>query len=305
MDKLQDESLNDILVTICVSTYNRPEGLDKILNCLTQQTHKNLQIIVSDDCSPNKSVASVFARHASRDKRMEFYLQETNLGYSKNLKFLVSRAVGDYVMWCDDDDWYDQDYVQKCLAALLSNKPALTAFPYYSEADENGEKISGYPDQSKLLDRLAHGNRYFRMLAYLFRYDGYGYCNIYYGLHRKTVLSWFDPEEFLSKFGSGLDQEFGMKLVSLSPVAVVREELLKKTVNNEKQYEQKDSPNSSGSTLKELCAKGGLQVASCARAVANYSRLLKPHQSLLIFLISPIWILSVILINGLKRFSRA
>ncbi len=40
------------LVSILIPTYNRPEGLRRALKCITGQTYKNLEIIVSDDGYP-------------------------------------------------------------------------------------------------------------------------------------------------------------------------------------------------------------------------------------------------------------
>lgn len=293
------ENPDNILVTICVTSYNRAEGLAKVLNCITQQTHEKLQIIISDDCSPDKNVSNVIASYAERDPRIKYYIQKENIGYFKNLKTLLEKSVGDFVMWCDDDDWYDRTYVQKCLAELLKNKMSSTAFPYYFEADESGEKNTSYPNQVKLLERLNHKNTYLRLLAYLFTYDGYGYCNVYYGLHRRAALSWFNPENF----GLAIDMDFGMKLISLSPVALVRETLYKKTVGNEKKY--LTLQKSKTFKLMGLYTKTTLLLKDNISRVIGYCRLLRPHQSLFILIFSPIWLASLIFNSANKYVTRS
>ncbi|MBU4370171.1 glycosyltransferase [Patescibacteria group bacterium] len=45
---------NQQLVSVGIPTYNRPESLRRTLECITSQTYKNLEIIISDNCSPNQ-----------------------------------------------------------------------------------------------------------------------------------------------------------------------------------------------------------------------------------------------------------
>ena len=47
------------LVSIGLPTYNRPENLEKALKCITNQTYKNIEIIVSDNASPNYKVQEI------------------------------------------------------------------------------------------------------------------------------------------------------------------------------------------------------------------------------------------------------
>ena len=44
------------LVSVGIPTYNRPEGLRRTLECITKQTYKNLEIIVSNNCSSGPEI---------------------------------------------------------------------------------------------------------------------------------------------------------------------------------------------------------------------------------------------------------
>jgi glycosyltransferase involved in cell wall biosynthesis len=286
----------DILVTICVTSYNRAEGLDKTLLCLTQQTHKKLQIIVSDDCSPDKNVKKIIVSHAERDQRIKYYLQNKNLFYFKNLKFVLDKADGDFVMWCDDDDWYHPAYVEKCLSALLQDDEAITAFSYYNEADEFGKIDTNYPNQAILLERLTNKNTVFRLLAYLFAYNGYGYCNIYYGLHRRSILSWFNPE----KFGMALDMDVGMKLISSKPLALVREYLYKKNVSTKKEYSQSALHANADTSYKVFFLKISSILITYSSRVIDFCKILRLDHSIIIAFFAPIWISSLIVISAAR-----
>ncbi len=291
---------DDILVTVCVTSYNRAEGLDKVLLCLTQQTHKKLQIIVSDDCSPDRNVKKIILSHAERDQRIVYYIQNQNLFYFKNLKFVLDKVAGDFVMWCDDDDWYHPDYVKKCLSAMLQDDAAITAFSYYIETDEFGEKSTTYPNQAILLERLANKNTVMRLLAYLFTYNGYGYCNIYYGLHRRSILSWFNPE----KFGVAVDMAVGMKLISLTPLALVREYLYKKNVGTKKEYLQSALYTKADATYKVIFFKISSILITYSSIVIDYCKILRLDHAIIIAIFAPIWISSLIAISAAHFFKK-
>jgi glycosyltransferase involved in cell wall biosynthesis len=291
---------SDILITICVTSYNRAEGLDKVLTCITRQTYKKLQIIVSDDCSPDENVKKVILRHAEKDQRIEYYIQNQNLLYFKNLKFVLDRACGDFVMWCDDDDWYHHAYVEKCLSALLQDDSAITAFSYYNETDEFGEIDTTYPNQAILLERLTHKNTVIRMLTYLFAYNGYGYCNIYYGLHRRSILTWFNPE----KHGMALDKDVGMKLISLRPLALVREYLYKKNVGTKKEYLQSDQHTNNDTKYNAFFLKFSSVFINNSSRVFDYCKILRIDYAIIIAVFSPVWLLSVTVISAAHFFKK-
>lgn len=285
------------LVTVCVLSFNRPRLLDRTLACITKQTHKNLQIIISDDCSSDVNTSKVIKSYAEKDRRIKYYIQKKNLFIFKNLKFLFDKVEGDFIMWCDDDDWYDPTYIQKCLSSLMSDENALTAFSYYLEADEFGEDVDSYPNQIKLLERLTNNNTYLRLLAYLFTYNGYGYYNIYYGLHRKQILSWFDP----LKFSFAVDADVGMKIISLGHIALVREHLFKKTVLNQKEYILNISSSLSESSFMEFSRKVYSMLIDPLIRIREYCRILPLNYSFFIIALSPFWVLSIYILS-LNRF---
>lgn len=101
------------LVTIGISTYNRggsylPQALDSAL----AQTYPNLEVIVSDNCSPDGTPA-VVARRA--DERTRYFRHETNIGANNNFNFCLEQAHGDYFLLLHDDDRVDPDFVESCI----------------------------------------------------------------------------------------------------------------------------------------------------------------------------------------------
>lgn len=101
-------------LSIGIPTFNRPDGLKRMLYCTTNQTYKNLEIIVSDNCSTNLEVAQVVLQFLDKDKRILFYQQKENIGAIKNFQFVLKKAKGKYFIWlADDDELKDEDYLLK------------------------------------------------------------------------------------------------------------------------------------------------------------------------------------------------
>ncbi|PMB10264.1 glycosyl transferase, partial [Fischerella thermalis CCMEE 5328] len=65
------------LVSIITPTYNRPDYLKQALKSAISQTYQNIEIIVSDNCSPENPQAIV---ESFNDPRIRFSRNETNLG---------------------------------------------------------------------------------------------------------------------------------------------------------------------------------------------------------------------------------
>ncbi len=115
------------LVTIGVPAFNRAEGLRRTLDGITKQTHKNLEIIVSDNGSPDERVEQIMQEFLASDSRIQYFRQTQNKGESFNFKFVRGRASGRYFMWAADDDYFESSrLVEKLLEAVQNN---ILAFP--------------------------------------------------------------------------------------------------------------------------------------------------------------------------------
>ena len=101
------------LVTIGIPTYNRAEGfLKKALQSAVEQTYKNLEIIVSDNCSTDhtKSLVNGFS-----DTRIRYVKHPRNIGANNNFNFCVDNAKGEYFLLLHDDDLIDPDLIETCM----------------------------------------------------------------------------------------------------------------------------------------------------------------------------------------------
>ena len=102
-----------LLVSILLPIYNVEAYLQKCLDSIIRQTYTNLQIVLIDDGSKDKSLA-ICQEYATRDKRIEVFRQE-NQGVATTRNHLLEKVKGDYVLFVDSDDWIEADMVESLL----------------------------------------------------------------------------------------------------------------------------------------------------------------------------------------------
>ena len=126
------------LVTVGIPTYNRPEGLERTLASITNQTYQYLEIIISDNFSERPEVLTIIKKYADQDKRISYYVQEKNISIVPNFQFLLDKAQGEYFMWAADDDNWDANFIEVCVKSMEGNKDVVLCMTDLKLVGEDG-----------------------------------------------------------------------------------------------------------------------------------------------------------------------
>ena len=97
------------LISIIVPVYNVEKYLSKCLDSIINQTYKNLEIILIDDGSTDKS-GEICDKYKNEDKRI-IVIHQLNGGVSAARNTGIGVAKGRYILFIDSDDWIEKDYV--------------------------------------------------------------------------------------------------------------------------------------------------------------------------------------------------
>jgi len=124
-------NVDNPLISVGIPTYNRPEGLRQTLGYITGQTYKNLEIIISDNCSPGEETQNIIRKFLNEDSRVKAFRQDINKGAVFNFNFVLKAATGKYFMWAADDDLWDKNFIEVLCKLLLENKSAVIAMSNY------------------------------------------------------------------------------------------------------------------------------------------------------------------------------
>jgi len=170
------------LVSVGIPTYNRPEGLRRTLRCITGQTHSNLEIIISDNCSPGAETEMVAREFMKGDHRIQYFRQAENKGATFNFDFVLRKATGEYFMWAADDDLWEPTYISSCVKALDDNPRAVLCTTAAVSINREGDSIGMYDEDIDTvgLDTLS---RLAKVIKGMTRHTSF------YGVTRREVTS--------------------------------------------------------------------------------------------------------------------
>ena len=117
---------NLIKVSVCMITYGHEKFIEQAVNgILMQETDFEVELIISDDCSPDDTSAVVekILKNHPKSSCIRYLKREKNLGILKNLELALNAGKGEYVAFCDGDDyWIDPLKLQKQVDFLDNHK---------------------------------------------------------------------------------------------------------------------------------------------------------------------------------------
>lgn len=128
-------------IDILLTTYNtKIEYLRMQIDSILNQTYKNFELIISDDCSTNQEVKEVLKEYEKKDNRIKLYFQEKNLGYTKNFEFVLTKSNANYICFSDHDDIWYSNKVEKSIK-ILKEKNVDLVYCDAKQIDEKGNVI--------------------------------------------------------------------------------------------------------------------------------------------------------------------
>ena len=149
-------------ISIVVPVYNMEQHLERCVNSLIKQTYSNLEILLIDDGSKDKSL-QLCHEFARMDYRIKVFHKE-NGGLSDTRNFGVAKATGNYITFVDSDDDIEKNMIE-VLYKIIKNNDA--------EVSECNMKIC-YPSHVQLFSQ----EKYVDVL------DRKGYLKEYLTMHK-------------------------------------------------------------------------------------------------------------------------
>lgn len=107
------------LVSIAIATYNGEKYLRKQLESIYNQSYKNIEVIVCDDCSTDKTIEIL--REYEKKYGLKIFINEFNLGYVKNFEKAISLCNGNYIALSDQDDIWLEEKIEILIKEIGNN----------------------------------------------------------------------------------------------------------------------------------------------------------------------------------------
>jgi glycosyltransferase involved in cell wall biosynthesis len=92
--------------SICIPAYNRARHLPALLDSILAQDFPDFNIVICEDCSPERGqISEIIHRYSTEHPGVFLYHQnERNLGYDGNIRQLIEKATGEYCFFMGNDD---------------------------------------------------------------------------------------------------------------------------------------------------------------------------------------------------------
>lgn len=135
-------------VSIVVPVYNVEKYLDRCVQSLLNQTLKDIEIILVDDKSPDNSPA-MCDEYALKDSRIRVVHKSKNEGLGMACNSGLEVASGEYVAFCDSDDWVDNNMYQ-VLYDTATRENAQIVYSGLKRVDGEGNILGYLPHRDRI-----------------------------------------------------------------------------------------------------------------------------------------------------------
>ena len=211
------QSENDQLVSICVPAYNSGQYITETLDSLINQTHNNIEIIVSDNASTDNT-ENIVGKYLKQDKRIRYYRNDENIGYANNIKNAVSHAKSNIIAIYHADDVYHPEIIARELSLLEADSRIGGVFAHpavFSGNSQRAERKSFYTTLAKRApyhqELSAIVGDYDEYLPILLEYGNFFACPSFMTRRDKFL----DIGGFTERYPSNEDLELWIKYLEL------------------------------------------------------------------------------------------
>lgn len=130
--------MNTPVVSIITPTYNSAEFVAETIDAILAQTFQDWEMLITDDCSTDRT-RDIVQAYADKDERIRLFKLEKNSGAGAARNNSLHHAAGRYIAFCDSDDRWTPDKLEKQLAFMKEKDCAVSYTSYYT-CNEAGER---------------------------------------------------------------------------------------------------------------------------------------------------------------------
>lgn len=128
------------LISVIMPAYNAEETLCTAIDSVLAQTYSNLELVVVNDCSTDKTL-DILKRYSEKDLRVRVISNDVNSGVSKTRHRAVKEAKGEWLAFLDSDDAWVENKLEVQIK-LMKEKNAQLVFSGSQFMNEDGELIN-------------------------------------------------------------------------------------------------------------------------------------------------------------------
>lgn len=125
------------LVSVIIPVYNVEHVIEQTINSVLQQTYRNIEVVLVDDCSPDNS-ARIIHEIMDKDERIRYFKLEKNSGAAVARNRAITESRGRYIAFLDSDDMWESNKLEKELA-LMKERDCAFVYSAIKMVDKDGK----------------------------------------------------------------------------------------------------------------------------------------------------------------------
>ncbi len=122
------------LVSIITPSYNSAPFIAETINSILNQTYSNWELLITDDCSTDNTI-EIVKQYIEKDSRVKLFQLDKNQGAGICRNNSIKEAKGKYIAFCDSDDLWMPQKLEKQLA-FMEQKDCTLSYSSYMTCDE-------------------------------------------------------------------------------------------------------------------------------------------------------------------------
>lgn len=194
------------LISVIMPVYNSEKYMKKTITSILDQSLKNIELILVDDCSTDSSI-SIAKKFEKNDARVRVILQEKNSGPGAAKNKGISVAKGTYLTFCDADDWIESDMYKVLFDNIEYYRGDVAICGIVQEFLDVNEKII-YCKNAFLVNQFINGElEAVKIIPELDRAKVFAYA--WNKLFKNTIVSQYNIKFSDKKFGEDYDFVIG------------------------------------------------------------------------------------------------
>lgn len=129
------------LVSVIIPTFNVEKYVASTINCAVNQTFKDVEIIVVDDCSSDRTV-DIVKEMMKEHGNIKLFVQPRNMGAAEARNRGLTEAVGEYVAFLDSDDLWENNKIELQMEDMARHSIGFS-YTTYDLVDGEGKRMKG------------------------------------------------------------------------------------------------------------------------------------------------------------------
>ena len=143
--KSQPPNVRPPRLSIGLPVYNGERYLRETLESLLAQTWSDFELIISDNCSTDKTEA-ICHEYAEKDARIRYIRLPQNNGAVANFNSIVAHAKGEYFKWAAHDDMCAPTFLERCVEVLDKDSSVVLCHSETGLIDNAGQPLQPFDD---------------------------------------------------------------------------------------------------------------------------------------------------------------